>query len=278
MASAKRWDERDPLKAYVRHQAVVDAELRKVLLRAANDAKHRLAGLPPGSLRRAQLQLAEEQLRLWAQIGTIIEDGIVRGGPIVANTSSIFTDDLLKNIGVTTNDYFREQMARSARNTMRYYLAREQHGMTLVERVYRNGQVASGRIDRIVANGILRGSTSYEIARDVAGLINPNTPGGTSYAAMRLARTEVGNAMHGASRDQYAANPFVQRVAWSLSSSHPRPDVCDDLVADGPYKPEDVPDREHPQCLCYITPEVMSNQELIRRFKSGEFDAYADAA
>lgn len=270
------WAERDPLKAYFREQAVVDQRLRRILLTASNDARRRISGAGSATgLRRAQLELASEMLRMWAQIGTVVEGGIVNSDAAIAAVQRAFTDDLLRSLGVSSNDYFRQQMLRSARNSLRAYIARENLGIALSERVYRNGQVASGRIDRIVSNGILRGASAREIARDVAGLINPNTPGGTSYAAMRLGRTELNNAFHAASADSYAANPFVNMVQWSLSTSHPRPDDCDNLV--GEYDPRNVPGKPHPQCFCYITPVPMSKQELVRRFKSGEFDAYADA-
>lgn len=212
---------------------------------------------------------------MWADVGGVVEGAIIDSDAAIEAVNHAFTDDLLRQIGVTTNDYFRQQMLRSARNSLRVYVAREHHGMALSERVYRNGQVASGRIDRLVANGILRGASAREIARDVASLINPNTPGGVSYAAMRLGRTELNNAFHASSAATYSANPFVGRVEWSLSTSHPRADSCDDLV--GRYRPDEVPDKPHPQCFCYITPVPMSNAELKRRFKSGEFDAYADA-
>lgn len=274
-ASAMAWDETTPLKRYVRHQRVVDAQLRRVLLAAANDAGRRIARLEPGSLRRAQLLLHQEQLRMWAQIGTIIDGGITGNAPIVADVSNIFTDELLDQLGVQSSAQFRSMMQRQAQNSIRTYLARESFGMTLSERVYRNGQVASGRIDRLVANGILRGASAREIARDVARFINPNTPGGASYAAMRLGRTELNNSFHQASREQYAANPFVSMVLWKLSTSHPRADDCDGLV--GRYRPDEVPDKPHPQCFCYTTPAVMSKSELVRRFKSGEFDEWADS-
>lgn len=275
MVGPLAWDEREPLKRYIRHQRTVDAELRRTLMSAANDARARIAWLDPRGLRAAQLQLQQEQLRLWAKVGTIIDDGVSGTAPLVADVNRIFTDDLLARIGVKATQQFREMMARQAQNSLRTYLARAQHGLTLSERVYRNGQVASGRIERIVGNGVLRGASAREIARDVAGLINPNIPGGVSYAAMRLGRTELNNAFHHASNEQYAANPFISMVSWQLSASHPRADSCDDLAASGPYDPTNVPDKPHPQCLCYTTPQVMGKAELVRRFRAGEFDSWA---
>lgn len=271
------WDDRDPLKAYIRQQRIVDAQLRKTLLAASNDAKRHIIGMSEGSLRRAQLELAQQQLRLWAEVGTVIDTGIYANAPAVARLNAIFTDDLLARLGVKASAEFRQGMQRAAQNSIRTYMARQQFGMTLSERVYKNGQVASGRIDSIVGNGILRGASAREIARDVAGLINPNTPGGVSYAAMRLGRTELNNSFHQANRDTYTANPFIDRVDWTLSASHPREDDCDDYADRGPYRPEDVPDKPHPQCLCFTSPRVIPQSELVSRFKSGEFDEWADS-
>ncbi len=265
-------DRREPLKQYIKQQSVVDRDLRRLLMSAANDARSRIA--TASNLRAAQLDLVQRQLRLWAQIGTVIEDGIRTTPQMVANVNTVFTDDLLRSLGVKSSAEFRRRMMVEANRTVQTYLARANLGMTLSERVYRNGQVASGRIDRIVGNGVLRGASAREIARDVHGLINPNTPGGASYAAQRLARTELNNAFHRVSQDTYAANPFVDMVSWELSSSHPRADECDDLV--GKYRSDDTPEKPHPQCLCYITPEVIARAELVRRFKRGEYNDWAD--
>lgn len=268
------WNEREPLKRFLRQQRVVDSEMRRVLLSAAADARRKLVKLEPGTLRRTQLELQEMQLRMWAKLGTVIEDGIRANTAMVANVNITFTDDLLKHLGVSASAEFRRSMMAQANSTIKTYLARQNLGMTLSERVYKNGQVASGRIDRIISNALLRGASAREIARDVGAFINPSTPGGASYAAMRLGRTELNNAFHQASNATYAANPFIDKVDWKLSSSHPHADGCDDLV--GAYDPDEVPDKPHPQCLCYTTPRTISDAQLKRRFRSGEFDEWAD--
>lgn len=269
------WNERLPLQRYIRHQVVVDRELRRVLLNAANEARRHIARLDnPSSLRAAQLQLQQEQLRLWAKLGTIIDDGVMGTAPVVADINKVFTTDLLKGLGVKGSPEFLRSIQAQAQNTVRTYLARQNLGMTLSERVYRNGAVASGRIDRIVDGGILRGASAREIARDVAGLISPNTPGGVSHAAMRLARTELNNSFHEAANATYSANPFIGKVEWHLSASHPRADDCDNLV--GTYDPQNVPSKPHPQCFCFTTPQTIARAELVRRFKRGEYDEWAD--
>jgi len=276
VARATHWEPRAPLKAYMRSQAIVDREMRRILLQAANDAAKQIRSLDPNSLRSAQLRLQEQQLRLWSRLGTVIERGIQTTPEMVASLNAAFTDDLLRSLGVRSTDEFKRQMLGQAQSTINNYLGRRNNGLTLSERVYKNGQVASGRIDRLVDSHVLRGSSAREIARDVAGLINPNTPGGISHAAMRLGRTELNNAFHAASVAGYAENPLIDKVNWELSASHPRDDDCDDLYRGSPYRWQDVPDKPHPQCLCFTTPVPLSRSEVVRRFKAGDFNDWAD--
>jgi hypothetical protein len=130
----------------------------------------------------------------------------------------------------------------------------------------------------------MRNANSRELARLVRNYIHPDTPGGVSYAAQRLARTEINNAFHTTSLRHYNEQPWVEGVKWSLSSSHPHADACDEYATEvhfrggepGVYKPEDTPSKPHPQCFCYVSPVTMSDEAFIRAFNAGEFDAAAD--
>lgn len=268
------WSDGLPLRTYLRRQVALDRRLRRLLRAAAADARDSLSRLSDPSLRRAQLSLAQRQLELWLRMGVEIEDVMRASADDVFDVQRIFTDSLLRRAGLSPNSYWRSSMLASARETMNTYLAKQHNGFTLSERVYRNGQVASGKIDDLVSQGILQGKGARGIAADVYKYVSPTTPGGVSYAAMRLGRTELANAFHTTQTEQNADNPFVRLVEWRLSQSHPRADDCDNLVAR--YTPRNVPGKPHPQCMCHIVPVTMSNAELARRFKSGEFDAYAD--
>lgn len=272
------FDPRSPLKAYMRRQTQVDAEMRKALREAARAARAEIAKLEGktnvGSrVRLLQLRLQEQQLRMWQRAGVIIEDGMSHAVDDVAELQTKFAQEQMARIGVPVNSQLARSMQATAQSTINNYLARAHHGMTLSQRVYKNGQVASGRIDRIINNALLQGKSARELAKDVYKFINPATPGGSSYAAMRLGRTELNNAFHESSKASASANPTVSKMEWLLSASHPKPDECDNLV--GKYNVDDVPEKPHPQCFCYVTPVPMSHAELIRRMNRGEFDAWA---
>jgi hypothetical protein len=136
--------------------------------------------------------------------------------------------------------------------------------------VYRTSQLANGFVDRAVNRVILQGGSWQDIAKEVKPMINPATPGGVSYAAKRLGRTELNNAFHTTQQASAEVNPFVTALRWNLSLSHAKLDRCDELAkghsrnkASGLYVPSDLPVKPHPQCLCYTTNEMMSEDSFL---------------
>lgn len=85
---------------------------------------------------------------------------------------------------------------------------------------------------------------------------------GVAYNALRLARTEIQAVHNMAAARAYARSPWVAGVHIRLSSSHPKPDVCDEHAGGGPldggaYPAGDQPlPPYHPHCLCYQEPAL----------------------
>lgn len=129
--------------------------------------------------------------------------------------------------------------------------------------VYQTEKLSGGMVDRLVENSLAKGVSARQLASEVKSMINPNVRGGVSYAAQRLARTEINNAFHAASIDRYERSPYVTGVDWNLSGSHPEGDLCDWLAMKSPYDKKHVPAKPHPMCFCFITPEVMSEDEFL---------------
>jgi hypothetical protein len=131
--------------------------------------------------------------------------------------------------------------------------------------------------DKLLVNTInealANGKTARELAAAVKDLIRPDVRGGVSYAAQRLGRTELNNAFHAAAVTDAAKNPIITGMTWHLSGSHKRPDECNAL--DGQtYLPADVPAKPHPQCFCYVTPEVPDRDTFMRNFFAGQYDSF----
>lgn len=150
-------------------------------------------------------------------------------------------------------------------------------GYRLNDRVWRTSIDVRSRVDRLLDFHISRGTSAV----DLAALLEPfltrqairqrtMTPYGTegSYAARRLARTEITAAAHHATVNASIANPFVGGVQWRLSSSHPKIDICDSYARGGPngdgiYPPNEVPGIPHPHCLCSQLPVTVGNADEI---------------
>lgn len=139
--------------------------------------------------------------------------------------------------------------------------------------VYRNRALMIGKVDDVVNSGILLGQSASEIATGVMDYINPRVMGGQRYAAMRLGRTELNNAFHTTARSEYANSPYVTGVQWNLSGSHTTDDECDDFDQEV-FPKDEVPDKPHPNCFCFITPVTPEPEEFADRLIGGEYDSF----
>ena len=139
-------------------------------------------------------------------------------------------------------------------------------GLTLSERIWKVSGDGMHHLKKIVASDILSGDSAAKISRDIRGLLlQPETlrgrakdllhPGTGTYKsayknAMRVTRTETANAYLYGQVD--TAKEMGYKIKWQLSWTH-KPTGCQcETYAGNIYKPEDVPERPHPQCMCYM--------------------------
>jgi len=277
------------LNAYLRKQVVVDREINRALratIRSLSTEITRLSAIsgPGAALRATQLSLTRDIMQGWAKIGTVIETNVLASAADVAKVQQAFDAALFGKHGAHISEDFARSQLATARSGMESYISRSHNGLDLSERVYKNGRKGVKTVENLINQGLLSGKSAREIAASVRRYINPNTPGGMSYAAKRLGRTELNNAFHATSVRMAQEDPFVEGLKWNLSGSHPKPDVCNDYAQHtegrngeaGVWKPGNVPAKPHPQCLCYTTPETIGDEEFLRRLKRGEFDNMAD--
>lgn len=265
---------------YLRGEAVAMNSITTVLMDASADAQRRFNKLETkhgiGSIvRRAQLSIIRRELRavqseLWGRIGKIIRGA----GPSVASAAAeaerVLEAVLFRGAGSAVPKELVQAQSAYARRSVANYFARGQNGISLSRRVYRTSQLSKGYVDRQINLSILQGEGWQSMARRVRPMIDPGTKGGVSYAAKRLARTELNNAFHTVQRESAEVNPFTLGVRWHLSRSHPQPDRCDELARGhsknkerGVYLPGECPDKPHPQCLCYTTNEMMEEDDFL---------------
>lgn len=223
-----------------------------------------------GNVRAQQLQILLADIRriqheLWEQgIGDAIKSHV----PDAIDAAEKSADALDAYLSSVVSPRIAQMLIRAFETSLQRGLGLDaiRQPQELSLRVYKNAELASGRIERIIRSSVIRGMSAKELAEQVVPLINPNVRGGVSYAAMRLGRTELNNAFH-ERQIREAQREWVQGVKWNLSRSHPRVDQCDILANKpsdyglGVYDKDSVPNKPHPQCLCYLTYDVMNESE-----------------
>jgi len=164
-----------------------------------------------------------------------------------------------------------------------FYLFVDPRGYRLSDRIWQTAIDQRSRIDRLLDYHIGQGTAAVRIARLLEDFLTPGTeliktrtPYGQegSYAARRLARTEITAAAGRATVNANIANPFVSGTKWSLSASHRCCDICDDYARGGPngdgvYLPgSEPPYPAHPHDLCNLSPVISGNtSELIEELR-----------
>lgn len=282
----------DPLSFYLPVQKQLDRELATILKDAANEAAKMIRELAPdrsvsarvkaAQLQRIRAQLLSQSASMWGGTQTVIERNMKRAIE-AAHKAMAFEDRALFQAlgGLNVSEYQEAWILQSPR-TLETYLARGVSKRPLSEAVYRTKALSDGWVDRAVGRGILLGMNARDLAASVKQFIRPDVPGGVSYAAFRLGRTELNNAFHQTAIDRRKDEPWVNGQKWNLSGSHPKNDDCDVYAGTshfkggdpGVYKPDEVPGKPHPQCLCFLTAVTVSPDEFFRKLESGGYLEY----
>lgn len=129
---------------------------------------------------------------------------------------------------------------------------------------------------------LLRGPDGKILKNQPRGIVTkaPGRGGQGSYAARRLARTEISRAHAQATQKAAALTPFALGWQWNLSAQHPKPDACDANATNndfklgpGVYPPNAGPRMpNHPHCLCFstiVTRDDLDNvlKELMHEYR-----------
>lgn len=217
------------------------AELRRILEQAASEIKQELseqAGSGIGeALQRAQAEAIAKAVKQhlkgdWDSISSVLSEA--RKMAAMASVQA-FYDQIGDPLGTLLGKDGVESLVSAesvrAANTINTVMARlSDSRRSLSQQVWKSQAMANGWLDSKINQALARGWDSKRLAREVVSFVDPNTPGGASYAAMRLARTEINNAFHSQTIEQMRKSGVVEYVKWNLSRSHPDRDICDDLA------------------------------------------------
>lgn len=268
-------------------EGITRGEMADLLQTAADEARalvqYNLSKPGIGAqTRAAQLSAGIEGIgnlseSMWNEIGQQTADGIRSSALLAANAQ--MDRDFLMGMPTSAIVQYAPHMEFSAIQSAQDIISRRTNGFTLADRIYKNGRLGVIEAGKQVEAGLILQQSAREIADRVRQLYVPTVPGGQSYAAMRLARTEINNAHHDTTKSLASKLPWVEGFRWVLSGSHPKLDECDDLASDdsadmgpGVYKKDDAPDKPHPHCLCFLEVMQPDEDQFVENLMNGSYD------
>lgn len=285
------------LQRYMRVQGRADKKLKTALTAAAEDAYKSLISETSKSTFSARVKSAQIRLLLGVlkeifddlfaeELKIIIagnEQAAVAAVVAFAETDRDYLKAVFRNSGGRYEDFIAGQRKSAVLGVGNAVSRLTKSDKNLSQRVYHSRALANGWVKQRVTAHIVRGSSAQEIAKDIRKFVKPNVAGGVSYAAMRLGRTEINNAFHATSIALAQDRPWVEGMRWRLSATHDdredraQIDKCD-FYADQIFTVGDVPVKPHPQCRCFVTPEVESLEVFARHLTSGQYRSWIDEA
>lgn len=258
------------------------AQVRKVLTMSANrlDKDIKKLGKSGNPITRMQMEAQRASIHAmleqdFADIHKAVAQGKIAAAKAASGVVSQYENQLLKTVmsqqAMQNLAISEAKRAAGGLDALMKRVSGTSH-IPLSKQVYKTQQMTLGWVDARINQALVSGWSAAKLAAEVKGMIDPNVKGGVSYAANRLARTEINNSFHASSAERYANSVIVEGVDWNLSTSHPEGDECDTMADDSPYKKNEVPKKPHPHCYCFITPALPSEEEFLNKLFDGDYD------
>lgn len=263
--------------------------IRGILFEAAQDAFKQISDLEGKDGIGAQTRIS--QLGSFMQIVRKIDSDIFREiGPVLRNgmqdSAEAAVDALSEHEArlisrlfpgsVSASEDWLASQRKSAALGVNHAISRHLGASApLSRRVYRSRSLSNGYVERIINSALATGASARDIAQRVREHINPATPGGVSYAAMRLGRTELNNAFHATTIELMQNRPWIEQAQWNLSKRHDERIncKCEEYARQRTFPVDRVPRKPHPNCRCFTTPILIDDETFDTNLLIGMYDS-----
>ena len=157
---------------------------------------------------------------------------------------------------------------------LKAFQTRKDRGINLSAKLWKQSQTYKDSLEATISTAVEKGMSAITLSKKLSQYLKdwPSLQADyqekygkatrcydCEYRSIRLARNEINLAYRSAEQERWRKFDFILGYKVKLSSSHPRYDICDDLVGDYPKDFKFV--GFHPNCLCYTVPIVMSEDE-----------------
>lgn len=157
---------------------------------------------------------------------------------------------------------------------LKAFQTRRDRGLNLSAKLWKQSQTYKDSLEATISTAVEKGMSAITLSKKLSRYLKdwPTLQADyqekygkatrcydCEYRSIRLARNEINIAYRTAEQERWKQFDFILGYKIKLSGSHPRYDICDDLVGDYPKDFKFV--GWHPNCLCYTVPIVMSEDE-----------------
>lgn len=157
---------------------------------------------------------------------------------------------------------------------LKAFQSRVDNGINLSQRLWNQSQNLIRELEQTISTAIDKGQSAVVLSKRISKYLNdfPSLKEDYGekfgkaincrdchYSSMRLARTEINMAYRKAEQLRWQQFDFILGYEVKLSNRHPAPDICDDLF--GKYPKDFVFLGWHPNCMCYVVPIIMSDEQ-----------------
>lgn len=223
--------------------------------------------------------------QLQPKVYTTVVNGVKDSWDLSNKKNNVLVDKRLA--GRQPKAKVRQVLYDPNKGALTSFLSRKEKGLGLSDRVWNSVDQLKNELEQGLGLGIGKGQSAASMAKEMKQYLKePDKlfrrvrneegklvlseaarnyhPGQGVYRssfknAMRVARTETNDAYRTADHERWKNLPFVTGIMIKLSNAHPTYDICDQLA--GLY-PKDYKFRGwHPQCICFATPEMLSDEE-----------------
>lgn len=159
-------------------------------------------------------------------------------------------------------------------DALKAFQNRVDKGLSVSQKLWYQSQALKKELEHTISTAIERGQSAVVLSKRISQYLidypslkadytekfgKAATCANCQYASIRLARTEINMAYRKAEQTRWQQFDFILGYEIKLSKRHPAPDICDDLL--GIYPKDFVFLGWHPNCMCYVVPIVMSDEE-----------------
>lgn len=159
-------------------------------------------------------------------------------------------------------------------DALKAFQNRVDKGLSVSHKLWYQSQALKKELEHTISTAIERGQSAVVLSKRISQYLidypslkadyaekfgKAATCANCQYASIRLARTEINMAYRKAEQTRWQQFDFILGYEIKLSKRHPAPDICDDLL--GIYPKDFVFLGWHPNCMCYVVPIVMSDEE-----------------